>query len=218
MKKMDNPNKCGCVSSYGGLLATAKRAYARAARENTTMTGRQDNALTAALLSCATLEGYINESFALIREGPGMKICPERAKSFANILHEIESSRGSIRLKYLMAHTVLTGHPFAKGEYPFQDFELLFSIRNELMHHKLEKITEHRLVERLRAKHLCSNGGGKNNSWREIVFTPATAKWAVNTAVEMINTIQTALFSCASEGSEVTPLTSWSAIKQTKLK
>jgi hypothetical protein len=217
--KIEHPFKNGYISSSGGLLATAKRAYHRAAREGNHPTETLDNSLTAVLMACAALEGYINESFALIREGPGMKKCPERAKAFADILQEAEDSRGSTRLKYQMGLAVLTGKPFAKGTPPYQDFDLLFSIRDELMHHKLEKLTEepHKLVKRLRSKHLCADDAGVKQSWHGLVFTPATAKWACNTAVHMINTIQAALFQCADEDSTVTPLKLWSAITQSKI-
>ena len=217
--KIENPFKNGYISSSGGLLVSAKRAYGRAARENNHSTETLDNSLTAVLMACAALEGYINESFALISEGPGMKKCPERAKTFADIIQEAESSRGSTRLKYQMGLAVLTGKPFPKGEYPYQDFDLLFSIRDELMHHKLEKLTEepHRLVQRLRSKHLCADDGGVKQSWHGLVFTPATAKWACNTAADMINTIQAALHQCACEDAKVTPLKFWSAITHNRI-
>lgn len=217
--KIKNPIKDGYISSSGCLLAAAKRAYHRASREGNHPAETLDNALTAVIMACAALEGYINESFALIREGPGMKSCPERAKAFADILEDIESSRGSTRLKYQIGLAILTGTPFRKGEYPYQDFDLLFAVRDELMHHKLEKLTQepHKLVKRLRSKRLFADDGGVKQSSHGLVFTPATAKWACNTAVAMINTIQIALFNCAAEDKNLTPLKFWSAITQTRI-
>jgi hypothetical protein len=217
--KMRNLIMEGYISSSGALFATAKRAYNRAAHESNHPTEKLDNALTSVLLACAALEGYINESFAIIREGPGMKTCPECARAFADILQEIETSRGSTRLKYLMGLAVLTGKTFPKGEHPYQDFDLLFSIRDELMHHKLEKFTEepHKLVARLRAKRLCKGDGSVKQSWHGLVFTPDTARWACNTAADMMNTVQAALFSCASEDKTVTALKLWAGITYTKV-
>lgn len=216
---MDNPIKEGYISSAGALHATAKRAYHRAAQEGNHPTETEDNSLAAVLLACATLEAYINETFMLIHEMPQLLAESERARTFTDILHEIEDSRGSTRLKYLMGLATLTGKPFRKGDYPYQDFEILFSIRDELMHHKLEKISDepHRIVKKLRSKGVCAEDNGVRRSWHGLVFTPATAKWACNTAADMINTIQAALFAAADQEKMVTPLKFLAGMNYTRI-
>jgi hypothetical protein len=69
----------------------------------------------------------------LTLKGPRMEKRSACAKTFGDILQEIENFRGSSRIEYQMRITVPTGELFDKGRYPFQDFDLLFSIRNKLM-------------------------------------------------------------------------------------
>jgi hypothetical protein len=49
-------------------------------------------------------------------------------------LAEVERSRGSTELKYLMASLSLSGQMFDRSTQPFQDFSTLMKIRNDLMH------------------------------------------------------------------------------------
>src|SRR5439155_18734314 len=56
--------------------------------------------------------------------------------AFADALQEIEESRGSLSLKYLIASQTLSGATFDKGSNPYQDFAILINLRNDLMHLK----------------------------------------------------------------------------------
>ena len=212
---MENPMQEGYLSSAGSLFATAERAYVRAIQQAIHPTEAQDHSLTSVLLACATLESYINETLMLIPKYARSSRNPKRAEEFAEILREVESSRGSTRLKYLMGLAMLTGHPFDQGKAPYQDFELLFSIRDELMHGKLQTLSSdpHPLVRKLRSKGICAEDNGVKQSWHGIVFTPDAARWAYNTAANMINAIQAALFETAKEQDGVTPLKFWAGIK-----
>lgn len=190
------------VFSAGRLFAIAIRAYQRTVEENINAEETMAHAMTAVLLACAALEGYINETATHIHEtvtricnDPRIETVPELVRTFAKTLDEIERSHSSTCCKYLKGLEILTGEPFNKGQRPYQDFDLLFSIRDCLMHHKLEEISNgpHEIVKCLRSRKLCTEEGDVKQSWHERVFTPATAKWACNTAVDMINSIQAAL-------------------------
>lgn len=197
----------------------AKRAYLRAAQKDNQPTETKDNSLTAVLLACVALEAYINETFMLFRARPQLFAESKRVRTFFNNLHEIENSRGSTRDKYLTGLDTLTGKSFPKGESPYQDFEILFSVRDALMHPKLEKISDepHSIVKKLLSKSVCAKDNGGRQSWHDRVFTPATAKWACNTAADMINTIQAALFAAEDQAKKVTPLKFWAGIKYTRI-
>lgn len=208
----------GRYLNAGALHATAKRACLKAMQEDASEVDICDNALTSILLSCATLEAYINEAFMLIDDLTQLQPDSERINTFVSILKEVESSRGSTRLKYLMGLTVLTDKPFDKGDQPYQDFDLLFSIRNELMHYKLEKITDepHRIIQKLRSKNICDVEKGVKKPLHVEVATAACAKWACNTAADMINTIQSAISAAAKE-KEVSPIKLFAGIIYTRV-
>ena len=75
----------------------------------------------------------------------------------ASILDETEASRGSIRLKFLLTKVVLGSETYDKGSQPYQDFDILFAVRDAIIHMKPEKITgePHKILQRLRANDLC---------------------------------------------------------------
>lgn len=179
------------------LLGIARRAYGQTVLKDASTV--MDNSITAILLSCAALEGYINETSALLNEMPDMTEGKPKAKAFADILSEAEANRASIRLKYLLALPILTGETFDKGANPYQDFDLLFAIRDEIMHYKLEKVTNepHRIVKRMRTKGLTKETPGSPSTWLVKIATAEAARWACNTAAIMINSVQRALFANA---------------------
>lgn len=202
------------------FLGAARRAYGRTVRRN--IVGRQppEDAFTAILLSCVALEAYINETSMLINAKPDMVQDVPKVKAFASVLSEAESGRSSIRLKFLLALALLKGETFDKGASPYQDFDLLFVIRDDLMHYKLEAITEsepHKIIKRMSAKKLCEPKQARADSWAVHIATPDAARWACNTAVDMINTIQTALSDEAKKQNGVTPLQFMAAIHFSRL-
>ena len=96
------------------------------------------DSIVAILLSAAATEAFINELAELITV---MKVQFEaflsnELKAFADVIDEVEESRGSLLLKYLMAAYTLRGSPFDKGTNPFQDFATLVALRNDIMHLK----------------------------------------------------------------------------------
>ena len=224
MSMMEKYLVCGSLSSmselhYGSasvLLGMARRLYGKVADKDDHITVLE-NSVSSILLSCAATEAFINETSSLMAEKPGITAGFPKAKAFAEILSEAEAARTSIRLKYQLALVTLIGRTFDKGSQPYQDFDLLFKIRDELMHYKLEKTSEtpHRLVQAMRARKL-----GREDSkgtWMQQVATPKAAWWACNTAVEMINTIQNALADAAEGSSPASPIRVLIAMRFNKL-
>jgi len=134
------------------LLALAEEAAARA--EAFLTSGRPGvhtrDAIPAILLSAAAAEAFINELAEwLAMERDFFKAAAEKCqlrmhdglRSLADVLQEVEKSRGSLELKYLMASHVLSGKCFEKGAPPFDDFATLVKLRNDLMHLKAGEST-----------------------------------------------------------------------------
>jgi len=174
----------------------AKRAFTRARLEDAKPIEKQDAVLTAILFSAAALEAYINETFQIIRGMPALWQSSNKVSAFADVLDEAEEHRASPKLKYLLAKIVLTGTSFDKGALPYQDFDLLMAMRDELMHYKLQRIEDtHKIVERLKSRKIqIAHEPNVRVSWTSVIATPDVAKWACNTAASMINTIQQGLF------------------------
>ena len=95
--------------------------------------------VTAIVLAAASTEAFINElaeSVAFAAAGPEAAMLPAELLNFSSVLEEVESSRGSLTLKYLLAAQTLTGTSFDKSANPYQDFAVLVMLRNDLMHLK----------------------------------------------------------------------------------
>ncbi len=58
------------------------------------------------------------------------------AAALGGALETIEESRGTVRLKFLVAVLALTGKPADKGGQPYQDLTVLFRVRDEIVHCK----------------------------------------------------------------------------------
>ena len=123
--------------------------------------------------------------------------------TFAQAVEETEVSRGSVRLKYILAKAILTGEAYNKGGQPYQDFDLLFSLRDALVHMKPERIPllredeeprTDKLIRRLSARAACGSQGPRTkSSWVDRVATHSVARWACNTAADMVASIAAAL-------------------------
>src|SRR5262249_23130517 len=60
----------------------------------------------------------------------------------AAVLGEIEDTRGTVELKYLMLSRLLTGATPDQGAQPYQDFRDLVSLRNDLVHPRHRDTTD----------------------------------------------------------------------------
>lgn len=186
------------------------------------------NVLTTIIFAAMSAEGFINELEDVAKTAATND--PEHATELGAVLSVIESSRGSIRLKYLMALNVLSGRTFDAGRFPFQDFNLLFTLRDELVHlkpkdritinpdHTIDTSAFPRVVTDLRHRSLLVlPDGGTMGSWLSLISSRAVAFWACQTVSAMVNTIldaipagrlsedATALFRKAFEFPQATP-------------
>jgi hypothetical protein len=115
-------------------------------------------------------------------------------------MKEIEDSKGSIRLKFMLTNLIFAGKTYEKSEQPYQDFALLFKIRDALMHLKPQdefKVTHNgnvvrvmkpKILEALQSKNILANLDEKLVAdWKSMISTQAVARWACNTAVDIVH-------------------------------
>lgn len=198
--------KGGYFLNSGILFSVAVSAYERLKSAPADKTGGQNDALIAILFSAATLEAFVME-LGLMAESDSALFGHKPLQSLAPVLNETETSRGSIRLKFLLAKVMLGGETYDKGAQPYQDFDTLFAMRDTIIHLKPEKIMgePHKILQRLRAKDLCEDAeSGVIASWLAQISTRAVARWACNVVVEMVETLKASL----PAASEKTPLLS----------
>ena len=189
-----------CRHLWGIACDARDRAISEAAANPESWTS---DTTVSIVLAAAVAEAFINElpeMVAMERDVSGR--APESLSSalhaFANAHAEVERSRGSVTLKYLIAAQTLSGTMFDKGANPFQDFVLLLSLRNDLMHLKpRDEFTEAqdgtptvkwpKYVASLQQRGLARvPDGNVIMSWFNTVQTPAMAMWACETAKEII--------------------------------
>jgi len=189
--------------SSGVLYMVAKKAYDRTKSAPSDSARNQDDALTALLFSAATLEAFIAELAFYAQSS--MRFCPTPSpvQALASVLKEVEASRGSVRLKYLVAKAILSGDTYDKGTQPYQDFDLLFTIRDAIVHMKPERINQepHKIVAALSARGLCDpEDPHAKSSWLHQITTRAVARWACNVVRDMVNSVR----ECFPDGAEKT--------------
>jgi hypothetical protein len=185
--------------SAAPLFGIARRAYERTNDAASDTDGSQTDALVAVVFAAAALEAFMNEvgKLAAVRSEAN----PPFVKILGDVLEEIEESDGGVRLKFLLARAVLAGEAYDKGSQPYQDFALLFALRNHLVHMRPREQMEYtdesgvsftppKIVERLRSKNILAKVDA-DAATQFIVFisTRAVARWACNVAAEMLRSL-----------------------------
>jgi|HubBroStandDraft_2_1064218.scaffolds.fasta_scaffold73442_1 hypothetical protein len=93
------------------------------------------DALVSIVLATISTEAFINELHNGAEAQSGAA-APGWINALGYMLGEAEKSRASIESKYQLARFILTGQPFDRGVSPSQDFALLISVRNLIVHAK----------------------------------------------------------------------------------
>jgi hypothetical protein len=177
-------------SFYIGLAVNAaKRVSASEPEED----GRRE-AIISVVFAASALEAFINE-----RVDWAVQLCneqdePEVVRTFASVLTEAENSRASLESKYKLARWILTGKGYDQGTNPYQDFSLLISLRNSLVHLKpantLLKRFEGKGVllpeDQVAFESLDDPSEPMPGSWTERVATKEMAIWACDAASRFV--------------------------------
>jgi hypothetical protein len=178
------------AAEFMAIALDARDRAAEARRSDRTVMAA--DALVSVVMATAATEAFINELGAYY-ELRDLREPRETATGAA--LAEVEKSRGSTELKYLMASLGLSGQMFDRGAQPFQDFSTLMKIRNDLMHPRpLDEFDDAGGVtarptyvrEFERRGMTCRQGDGVSMSWLNLLETDQIASWACQAAVEII--------------------------------
>jgi hypothetical protein len=187
--------KTGVILTADRLFLVARGAYERLVKANESFE-HTSAGLTAIVFAAVSLEALVNEvlELASIEIAEDEKPDPQ-LHSFVEALDEIERSRGSSRLKYLVASCVLRGKPYDKGSQPYQDYALLMSLRDALVHLRPTRLLEVEGQTRIPVdsvlKELQSRGLVKSlpanvvASFIDLVATPMVVHWALSAASAM---------------------------------
>jgi hypothetical protein len=173
----------------GKLILIAREAYRRIPATVHEHDPDKHDAVVAILFSAAAIEAFIADISVLF-----LRIPTKHAKlqTLAKVLVTAEDSKATVRLKFQMAKAILGGETYDQSVAPWQDFHLLFKLRDAIVHAKPEDVTDkpNRLVAGLAAMQLCKPPSATvAESWLGQVSTRAVARWACNCGVDMSNSL-----------------------------
>jgi hypothetical protein len=206
-EKSENPNNYIVTSmkyySAGQLFAIAKSAYDRTVDDKTERSSNRSDTLISIIFAAASLEAFINELADKAAEKPVLLDHPESVRNLAVLLKELEETRASTRLKFMITKLVFTGKIFDKrdkDDQTYQDFLLLSKLRDSLIHLKPQDeviikrdgTSETKVPKFMKEinKDLLADFDEKViASWVSRISTRAMAEWACNTAAEMVSSI-----------------------------
>jgi hypothetical protein len=171
------------------LLRVARKAANRSKTE-------KDQALVAILFAAAAVEGFLND----IMEFAAFAKRDPQANTLHVLLSEAEQQKAQVALKFQIINSVCRGTTLPRGDKLYQDFDLLFKLRNDLVHIRPGKArsgfwgpTErkpHKAADRLIARGIVSGEQVERaHSWLEIVTNQSVAEWACATAVEIATAV-----------------------------
>ena len=183
----------------GILFGQARAAYERMVNVPSDLSFDRREAFAAVLFAAAALEAWIAELELHASEGWLALGTSGALAAWSYVMRELEPTRASIRVKFSLAKAILSGTPYDKGTRPYQDFHLLLSIRDALVHMKPERVSEgpaddqshtEKLLRALESRGLCGpEEAGTKSSWLPRIATRAIARWACNVAADMVRSV-----------------------------
>lgn len=157
-------------------------------------------ALDAILNSAIALEAFPNDFIRVLRPSYELERnrLPESLIAAYRILPEVETL--AIQTKYQILVHLLNGTTFDPGKPPFQDFDFLIKLRNEIVHPKCEGIDNHsakdpyekvtkKMLAGIHSRNLSHIGREARLPWKRHIENAQSAEWAVATAKAMIVSI-----------------------------
>lgn len=187
---MDKPTVSLTLNDYQSFLRLAKAAYERS------IASEQD-AIVAIIFSALSVECFMNGVLEVARHNEDES---QSIKTFVQVVDELETQKASIKSKIQLAYFLFTGKRLDIGKLPYQDFDLLLTLRNNFVHGKQDVVVidyknnnyvdgfiPHKFVKNLAARKIIPLPP-KNHipQWIPYVTKPDVARWAYNTAVNMI--------------------------------
>jgi hypothetical protein len=157
--------------------------------------------VVALIFAAASLEAFINELGGLAETWPASTEPP--AAAFASLLATVEASRGATNLKFAVAGVVFTGIPYNRAVPPFQTMDLLFKVRDSIVHLKAEPLefndrgqleSSRPLLEKVRALNILAEYDpaayvNAAPAWPSLLSTRAAATWACDVAADVVGAV-----------------------------
>jgi hypothetical protein len=174
----------------GHLFRIAKRAAASSIKD-------PDFSIISIMFSVSALEAFINESVELARIVP----TSERQKAvegYVAVMSELEERKEALLIKFHMGLLVFSGSTWDEDTQPFQDFKLLVTTRNHIVHMKADrwesKLTPRgpeprslsqypKFIAALQQRKIV--GTPASRSWLALVNDKWVARWACETAAKI---------------------------------
>ena len=174
----------------GTLIERARLAYVRCVQERLSEhvftiedNNYSENAIDVFILSVTALEAFINEAAF-----SPMARSTSRLAMVGDMLEDLD-----IRRKYVLVPQLAWGQTYDPGVQPYQDFEMLVRLRNDLVHYKMKFYSHGQ--EPGYAKTLSQRGLlllpkppdlQARFPWPTELLTSKAALWAHNTACRMV--------------------------------
>ncbi len=173
-----------------------------------------EEALVSIVVAAISLEAFINEFAGIAALLATLEGAPGWLTTLAEVLNEAENNRASITSKFQLAMLVISSKPFNRSAAPFQDFDLLVNLRNEIVHLKPHETVEEtqegdfitrepKIVKRLAGtgalgthpllEEAISAGHAVSSNWIDRVSTKAMSRWACNAAAGIVKGLMNAL-------------------------
>lgn len=171
----------------GLLHGIAVEAYRRARDRDAAKDIIHRNALVAVVFAAISIEAFVNQIIVNVQFG--RSVGRGDVVVLARIL-ELLARDAPVARKYEIIHLILTGDACAKGERPYQDLDVLITLRNWIVHMKPEPlnamdVTKH--LENLQV--LKPKRESVIESQLSRIGTVAVARWACNTAADVTQAI-----------------------------
>jgi hypothetical protein len=185
----------------GLLYNIAKAAYDRM---RTSSQASTSDALVAVVFAAASLESFINEMGTMAQEQSSYLLQPSSVSTFAQDFHELDARRGTTAQKFQLAYLLFSGRRIETGTNPYQDFQFLMCLRNDLVHLTPQDEFDisgsepvpftvtppAKIVDGLRSRQLLAAADADPQlGWISLLSTHETARWACLAARSMVDLI-----------------------------
>lgn len=196
----------------GVLFRIAREAYKRTSHAKSDIYPGQKDALVAIIFAASTLEAFINELADLALMSTNNTQKEKLIQQFAEALHELENSNESTRLKFILSKLLISGQAYDKGAMLYQDFDLLFKLRNNIVHFKPIDLTGNppKFLRAMETRQLLGKFAEdipkEAVGWISKICTRNTAKWACNVASNMITDLKESIESAPIENKGIQSL------------
>ncbi len=178
----------GYFLNSGVLYGIAIDAYRRARDRDTD--GNEyhgSDAFVAIVFAAISIEAFVNE--IIVNDRFGDLFGRHDVAILARTL-KLLAPDTSVAKKYQIIHLMLTGYPCAEGQRPYQDFSVLMTLRNWIVHTKPEPLNCSAATKHLENRQILKPRTAKVVESQVLrIGTVAVARWACNTAADVTHAI-----------------------------